>query len=49
MVKDIAAFRARMTALGVPFSEIGSLIGAPQLFLVDPSGHTWEFQEPAKR
>ena len=49
MVKDIGAFRARMTALGVNFSEIGSLIGAPQLFLVDPSGHTWEFQEPMKR
>ena len=49
MVKDIGAFRARMKALGVQFSEIGSLIGAPQLFVVDPSGHTWEFQEPMKR
>ena len=49
MVKDIAAFRARMKALGVHFSEIGSLIGAPQVFVVDPSGHTWEFQEPMKK
>jgi catechol 2,3-dioxygenase-like lactoylglutathione lyase family enzyme len=49
MVKDIAAFRARMRALGVRFSEIASLIGAPQVFIVDPSGHTWEFQEPMKR
>jgi len=49
MVKDIGAFRARMKALGVHFSEISSLIGAPQVFIVDPSGHTWEFQEPMKR
>jgi catechol 2,3-dioxygenase-like lactoylglutathione lyase family enzyme len=49
MVKDITAFRARMTALGVEFREIGSLIGAPQVFVLDPAGHTWEFQEPMKR
>ena len=49
MVKDINVFRARMKALGVDFSEISSLIGAPQVFVVDPSGHTWEFQEPMKR
>lgn len=49
MVKDVTVFRARMKALGVEFSEVGGLIGAPQLFLVDPAGHTWEFQEPMKR
>jgi catechol 2,3-dioxygenase-like lactoylglutathione lyase family enzyme len=49
MVKDIAAFKARMEGLGVHYSETGSIIGAPQVFVVDPSGHTWEFQEPAKR
>ena len=49
MVKDIEVFRARMKALGVHFSEISSLIGAAQVFIVDPSGHTWEFQEPMKR
>ena len=49
MVKDINVFRARMKTLGVHFSEISSLICAPQVFIVDPSGHTWEFQEPMKR
>lgn len=43
-IKDVEAFRARMTALGVPFEEVGSLIGEPQLFVKDPEGHTWEFQ-----
>ena len=37
-------FRARMTALGIHFEEIGNLIGEPQLFVTDPQGHTWEFQ-----
>src|SRR5665213_3715724 len=42
MVKDINAFRTRMKALGVHFSEISNLIGGPQAFIVDPAGHTWE-------
>ncbi len=45
-IRDVGAFRARMTALGVPFQEIGNLTGDPQLFLLDPQGHTWEFQGP---
>ena len=48
-VKDIEAFRARMRALGVPFDEIGSLIGDAQVFVKDPEGHTWEFQGPPSR
>jgi len=47
-IRDAAAFRARMEALGVPYREIGSLIGEPQLFVIDPEGHTWEFQEVPK-
>ncbi len=43
-IKDAAAFRARMDALGVIYQEIGGLIGEPQLFVMDPEGHTWEFQ-----
>ena len=35
-----------MEGLGVHFEEIGSLIGAAQLFVTDPQGHTWEFQGP---
>lgn len=45
-IKDVDAFRARMTALGIEFSELSSLIGEPQLFVLDPQGHTWEFQGP---
>lgn len=48
MIKDATAFRARMDALGMEYQEIGSLIGAPQLFVLDPEGHTWEFQEMPK-
>ncbi len=44
MVADIDAFCARMDALGVKWSSISSLIGAPQVFVTDPAGHTWEFQ-----
>ncbi len=48
-VRDIGAFKARMDALGVKWSEIGSLIGEPQVFVQDPEGHTWEFQGTPKR
>jgi catechol 2,3-dioxygenase-like lactoylglutathione lyase family enzyme len=46
MVKDIDTFRARMRFLGVPYDEVGNLIGSAQVFIQDPEGHTWEFQEP---
>jgi lactoylglutathione lyase len=46
MVKDLNVFRDRMKALGVPFQEIKGLISSDQLFVKDPEGHTWEFQEP---
>ncbi|MGE3245876.1 MAG: VOC family protein [Beijerinckiaceae bacterium] len=47
-IQDAAAFRARMDAIGQPYEEIGSLIGEPQLFVIDPEGHTWEFQQVPK-
>ncbi|MDA0240012.1 MAG: VOC family protein [Proteobacteria bacterium] len=43
-IEDIDAFRDRMRALDVPFQEISSLIGEAQVFVLDPQGHTWEFQ-----
>src|SRR5579864_2864725 len=48
LVKDIEEFRARMVALGVEYGEAKNLLGAgsAQLFVVDPEGHTGEFQEP---
>ncbi len=46
MIKDLDAFRARMRALGIHFEETRGLVGSAQLFIKDPEGHTWEFQEP---
>lgn len=46
LVKDIDAFRARMRGLGVHYDEVSNLIGSAQVFIQDPEGHTWEFQEP---
>ena len=46
-IQDVDAFRNRMRSLGIPFEEISGLIGEPQLFVIDPQGHTWEFQGPS--
>lgn len=46
MVRDIEAFCARLDEMGVSWQSISSLIGAPQVFVTDPAGHTWEFQGP---
>lgn len=48
LVQDVEAFRGRMEALGIEYGEAKNLLGAgsSQLFIVDPEGHTWEFQEP---
>ena len=48
MVADLDAFRARMRAFGVHYDEVTDLIGGAQLFVKDPEGHTWEFQEPPR-
>lgn len=46
MVKDLDAFRERMRALGVTYQEAKGYIASDQVFIKDPEGHTWEFQEP---
>ena len=46
MVKSLADFRARMEHLGVEYHSIGGFINSDQYFVMDPEGHTWEFQEP---
>ena len=48
MVKDLAAFRARMKGLGIYHEEASGIVSGLQLFIKDPEGHTWEFQEPPK-
>ena len=47
-IEDAENFRNRMQALDIHFEEISNLIGEAQLFVTDPQGHTWEFQEPAR-
>jgi glyoxylase I family protein len=46
LVQDLDAFRARMRALGVHYREAKGYIASDQVFIKDPEGHTWEFQEP---
>lgn len=46
MVRSLDDFRARMDQLGVPYHTLGGVIASDQLFVVDPEGYTWEFQEP---
>ena len=47
LVDSLASMRARLDECGVPYSETHGR-AADQLFITDPDGHTWEFQEPAK-
>ena len=46
MVKSLDDFRARMKHLCVEYQSVGGFINSDQLFVKDPEGHTWEFQEP---
>ena len=46
MVASLTDFRARLEALGVEYQTLAGVIASDQLFVKDPEGHTWEFQEP---
>jgi catechol 2,3-dioxygenase-like lactoylglutathione lyase family enzyme len=48
LVRDLDAFRTHLRALGVHYEEVSNLVGAAQLFVQDPEGHTWEFQGAQK-
>ena len=45
MVRDLGALRARLKALGVHYEQLSGIIASDQVFVKDPEGHTWEFQE----
>ena len=47
LVDSLEALRSHLTRLGVPYREQKGRVGADQVFVVDPDGHTWEFQEPS--
>jgi len=46
IVRDLNALRERLRTLGVPYEERVGLVASDQVFVKDPEGHTWEFQEP---
>ncbi len=46
MVKDLNVLRERFQALGIPYEQVSGYIASDQVFVKDPEGHTWEFQEP---
>ena len=48
-IKDIDAFRDRLSTLKIEFKEIIGLLGTPQIFVLDPQGFTWEFQGSSYR
>ena len=48
-IKDVDAFRDRLSALEIEFKEITGLLGTPQIFVLDPQGFTWEFQGSSYR
>ena len=43
--KDLDAFRARLKQLGIKYDQIDGVVASDQVFVKDPSGFTWEFQE----
>ena len=43
-IKDIGTLRDRLNALKIEYEETFSLLGRSQVFVLDPQGHTWEFQ-----
>jgi hypothetical protein len=47
LVDSLAELRAHLDAVGVAYREQSGRVGADQLFIADPDGHTWEFQEPS--
>lgn len=48
-IKDVDVLRNRLRLLKVDFQEITSLLGIPQIFVLDPQGFTWEFQGPPEQ
>jgi catechol 2,3-dioxygenase-like lactoylglutathione lyase family enzyme len=47
MVDSLAELKQHFEKVGVAYREQKGRVGADQVFIVDPDGHTWEFQEPS--
>jgi catechol 2,3-dioxygenase-like lactoylglutathione lyase family enzyme len=46
MVASLDALRARLRELGIPYNQLDGVVASDQVFVKDPAGFTWEFQEP---
>jgi catechol 2,3-dioxygenase-like lactoylglutathione lyase family enzyme len=47
LVDSLEDLRQHLASIGVAYREQKGRVGADQVFIVDPDGHTWEFQEPS--
>lgn len=47
MVDSLAELKEHLEKVGVAYREQKGRVGADQVFVVDPDGHTWEFQQPS--
>ena len=45
VVEDLDAWRNHLRAVDVPFMEMSGFVASAQVFVVDPDGHTIEFQQ----
>jgi catechol 2,3-dioxygenase-like lactoylglutathione lyase family enzyme len=46
IVQDLNALRARLRELGIKHHQLDGVVASDQVFVQDPAGFTWEFQEP---
>jgi hypothetical protein len=45
MVESLDVFRARLKELGIKYNQLDGVVASDQVFVKDPAGFTWEFQE----
>ena len=43
--KAVARLTKRVRKLGIKYDQIDGVVASDQVFVKDPSGFTWEFQE----
>ncbi len=46
MVQSLDALRSRLRELGIKYNQLDGVVASDQVFVKDPAGFTWEFQEP---
>lgn len=48
LVQDLGVLRQRLDKLGIKYDQLAGAVASDQVFVKDPSGFTWEFQEVRK-